>query len=81
MQSNDWAIVIATLIGPLFAVQVSQFLERKRRQHDERLHVFKTLMATRAAGLDPRHVEALNQIDVVFYSDSKEDEAIRRTWK
>lgn len=38
-------------------------------------------MATRAATLDPRHVEALNQIDVVFSGKSKSEGEIRSLWK
>jgi hypothetical protein len=38
-------------------------------------------MATRAANLDPRHVEALNMIDVVFHSNAKIQLEIRRLWK
>jgi len=78
---DDLGVIIATLLGPLFAVQASQFLERQRQKRAERLQIFKTLMATRAANLDQRHVEALNQIDVVFHSDSKSDKAIRQSWK
>ena len=78
---KDWYIILATLLGPLFAIQVSQFLERRRQKREERLQVFKTLMATRAARLDPRHVEALNQIDVVFHGTSKTDTGIRNAWK
>lgn len=78
---RDWLIIVATLLGPLFAVQVSQYLDRRRQTREERLGIFKTLMATRAARLDPRHVEALNQIDVVFHDDSRNDKAVRNAWK
>jgi len=81
MEVKDWLILLATLAAPLFAVQVTQFLDRKRQQRDEQLRVFKTLMATRAANLDPRHVEALNMIDVVFHSNAKVQIEIRRLWK
>lgn len=81
MELKDWLILLATLVAPLFAVQVTQFLDRKRQQRDEQLRVFKTLMATRAANLDPRHVEALNMIDVVFHSNEKVQLEIRRLWK
>ena len=81
MDTKDFIIVFATLVAPLFAVQVTQFLDRRRQQREEQLRVFKTLMATRAANLDPRHVEALNMIDVVFHSNSKNEIEIRRLWK
>lgn len=81
MELKDWLILFATLAAPLFAVQVTQFLDRKRQRRDEQLRVFKILMATRAANLDPRHVEALNMIDVVFSSSARDQTEIRRLWK
>lgn len=81
MDLKDWLVVLATLAAPLFAVQVTQFLDRRRQQREEQLRVFKTLMATRAANLDPRHVEALNVIDVVFHSNTKSQVNIRHLWK
>jgi len=81
MEWKDWVIVFATLAAPLFAIQATQFIDRRRQQREEQLKVFRTLMATRAATLDPRHVEALNMIDVVFHSNAKAQIEIRRTWK
>lgn len=78
---KDWLIVIATLLSPLIAVQVTKWLERRRQARDEQVRVFKTLMATRAANLDARHVESLNVIDVVFHSDNRQQIEIRRLWK
>lgn len=81
MDLKDWSVVISTLLAPLFAVQVSQYLDRKKQKREEQLRVFKMLMSTRASTLDPRHVEALNMIDVVFHSDSKPEIELRRLWK
>lgn len=81
MRFSDWAIVLATLAAPLFAIQVSQFLERRRNKRSEQLRVFTMLMATRASTLDPRHVESLNLIDVVFHGASNREIEIRRLWK
>ena len=81
MQLNDWLIVTATLLSPLIALQISEFITRRRQVRDEQFRVFKTLMSTRASNLDPRHVECLNLIDVVFHSLSKRETEIRRHWK
>ena len=81
MQLNDWLIVTATLLSPLIALQISEFITRRRQVRDEQFRVFKTLMSTRASNLDPRHVECLNLIDVVFHSSSKRETEIRRLWK
>ncbi|MDP2815120.1 MAG: hypothetical protein Q8O19_00395, partial [Rectinemataceae bacterium] len=42
-----------------------------------KMHVFSTLMATRATTLSPLHVEALNRIDIEFYKDRK----VKDAWK
>lgn len=81
MEAKDWLVVVATILSPLIAVQVTKWLERRTQSRDEQLRIFKTLMATRAANLDPRHVESLNMIDVVFHSDERQQIEIRRLWK
>jgi hypothetical protein len=64
---NDWAIVIATLMGPLFAVQVQVWLERRRATRDRRQRVFYALMRTRSSNVAPEHVHALNAVPIEFY--------------
>ena len=81
MDLKDWLTVIATLLSPLIALQVSEIISRRRQVRDEQLRIFKTLMSTRPAILDPRHVESLNLIDVVFQANSKKEIEIRRQWK
>lgn len=81
IEIKDLLTIIATLLSPLIAVQVTKWIERKRVVRDEQVRVFKTLMATRATNLDPRHVEALNIIDVIFSSDSQKEAKIRQCWK
>jgi hypothetical protein len=78
---KDWLTVFATLLSPLIALQVSELLARRKQAREEQLRIFKTLMSTRAANLDPRHVESLNLIDVVFHSSTKKEVEIRRLWK
>ena len=48
---SDAALIIATLGGPIFAVQAQTFLERRRAAAARRLDVFRALMATRGARL------------------------------
>lgn len=81
MDVKDWLIVAATLLSPLIAVQVSEYLGRRRQSREEQLRVFRTLMATRASTLDVAHVQALNSIDVIFNGRSAKQEAVRRQWK
>lgn len=69
INSSDWIIASATLMGPILAVQAQKWLESLRRTRDNRLGVFYTLMATRATRVAPAHVEALNRIDLEFRPD------------
>jgi len=70
-------MIIAVLLAPFTAVHVEKFLERKRNKKDRKLNIFKTLMATRGKILDPRHVEALNMIDLEFEGEK----AVTDAWK
>lgn len=69
--SGSWtweaAVVAATLLSPVIAVQVQKLLERRRAFRDRKEQVFEALMATRNAPLSTEHVRALNMIEVTFY--------------
>lgn len=67
MAVADWAIVGATLLGPVVAVQAQKWVERARDGKQRKRWVFETLMATRGARLSQDHVRALNMIDLAFY--------------
>ncbi|MGB8339109.1 MAG: DUF6680 family protein, partial [Burkholderiales bacterium] len=62
----DWAVVAATLLGPIFAVWASEWRQARRAKHERKEWVFRTLMSTRAARLRIEHVSAINQIDFAF---------------
>lgn len=62
-------MILAIIVGPISAVQVEKYLDRKREQRNRKLWIFSSLMATRATRLSPAHVEALNRIEVEFYKD------------
>jgi hypothetical protein len=78
---TDIAIVFATLLGPVLAVQAQKYLERDREIKQRRAWIFRTLMATRATSLSPAHVEALNAIPIEFYGHDKKLKAIIDKWK
>jgi hypothetical protein len=71
----DLAIIFATLLGPILAVQAQKFLERSKEARHRKLNVFHTLMATRATRLAPEHVQALNRIDIEFFDTSHRENA------
>lgn len=81
MTFDNFIIAICTLLSPLIAIQVSEWLNSLKQKREEQLRVFSTIMATRIANLDPRHVEALNLIDVVFSGQNKQEIEIRSKWK
>src|SRR5688572_26872426 len=76
-----WFSVVSVMISPLIAVQVTVWLQRNREKRERQLSVFKTLMRTRASGMAPEHVQALNMIDVEFYDGPKRPGAVVRSWK
>lgn len=81
MTIADTLIILATLMGPVIAVQVTRFLDNKKEERGRRLQVFKTLMATRAYTISPPHVEALNRIDLEFSSNKKPDKKVVEVWR
>lgn len=81
ISGSDIAIVCATLLGPVLAVQAQKLLERQRSLKERRLAIFRTLMATRAATVSAAHVEALNAVPVEFYGSKGKLKAINDAWK
>ncbi len=79
MAISDWLTVAAILLAPLVAIQVSVGLEKRKEKRQ--LSIFQTLTATRASGLAPAHVQALNMIDVEFYGTDKGTRAVVDAWK
>lgn len=61
------SIIVATVAGPILAVQAQKAVERARDRQNRKSWVFHNLMATRAARVSADHVQALNMIDLVFY--------------
>lgn len=62
----DWAVVFATIVGPILAVWAADIRAARKAQRDRQEWVFRTLMTTRRAKLQRHHVEALNHIDFAF---------------
>jgi hypothetical protein len=77
----DVAIIFATILGPIFAVQAQKFLEKGREVKQRRAWLFRTLMATRATTLSSSHVEALNAVPIEFYGKDKKLKEIINKWK
>ena len=70
------AIIIATLAGPIVAVQLTRFLDDRAQKVARRANTFRTLMATRGATISPEHVGALNTAEVDFYGVPQVEQAL-----
>ncbi len=81
MTASDWMVILAVLLAPIIAIQVSTYIEKRRERRLRRFSVFRTLMTTRATKLSPTFVEALNMIDVEYYGNDKKSKAVREAWK
>jgi hypothetical protein len=82
--SVEWWVVLATLAGPVVAVQTQKWIERATETRRRRLHIFTALMANRATRLADDFVKALNLIDLEFlprwWSERKDKEVIN-AWR
>lgn len=81
MTLTDILMIAATALSPFIAVQVTKWLEASKEARDRRLHVFRTLMATRAANVSTAHVQALNSIDFTFDGSQPLDKQVTTAWK
>jgi hypothetical protein len=67
MNIDTWAVVLATAAGPIGAVLITFWRERRASLRSRRLQIFRTLMATRQIPIFSEHVNSLNLIEVDFY--------------
>ena len=75
------ATIAAILIGPIVALWLQRISERRRDRRSRKLVIFKELMATRATRTNPRHVDALNAIEVEFSEGGKGDAEVLNAWR
>jgi hypothetical protein len=76
----DISLIIATFLGPVFAVQAQKWIERSKETRTRKVDIFRTLMATRGLkAASNEHVQALNSIDIVFENKGK-DRKIISAW-
>ena len=89
LEFKDWAVVAATVLGPILAVQAQKAVESFREKRRRKTNLFEQLMATRASRVSPEHVRALNMIDLVFYGErsvsfhrrTRKEQRILDAWK
>lgn len=66
MTITDVALIVATVAGPILAVQAQKVVEKLNVRKGGQQRIFKALMATRATRVHSDHVQALNMIDLEF---------------
>lgn len=74
---NLGSILISAILSGIFATIVTLWWQNRSRVKEEKTKIFKTLMSKRYEISAEESVDALNMIDVVFYSSSK----VRTAWK
>lgn len=74
----EWWVVLATLAGPVIAVQTQKWIERASERSRRRQWIFTALMANRATQLSDDYVKALNLIDLEFAPGRFRGEADRK---
>lgn len=77
MNISTWAVVFATLLGPVLAVQAQRIVAQRGEARQRKLWLFRTLMNTRIGTLTVEHVNALNTVPLEFHKD----EEIMRQWR
>ncbi len=78
---TDILTIIAILLGPIIAVQLTRIIDRNKRADERKLGIFKALMTTRSATLASQHIEALNMVDVEFDIKKPLEKDVVETWK
>jgi hypothetical protein len=89
LELKDCAVVAATVLGPILAVQAQKAVESFRERRGRKTRLFEQLMATRASRVASEHVRALNMIDLVFYDErilgiprrSGKEQRVLDSWK
>ena len=78
MTISDWLMVLAVLIAPFLAIVAQRKIDELRERRNQKLWVFRTLMATRANKISLEHVQALNSIELFFKKKGKEKKVIEK---
>ena len=80
----EWWVVLATVIGPVVAVQTQKVIERATERKRTRRWIFHALMSNRATRLNDEYIRALNLIDLEFSPrrlGGSKDKAVINAWR
>lgn len=71
MQVNEMLNIIAIILSPIIAVFVGCVLQNRDKKREDKMEIFKALMANRGLSWNIESVKGLNLINVVFCDDKK----------
>jgi len=66
LKITDIIMIVAIFAGPIIAVKITEKMRLNKDSFDRKVHIFRTLMATRSAPLSAMHIEALNLVELEF---------------
>ncbi len=64
---DTWAVVLATIVGPVAAIIITRWGDQRREQRDRLFNIYRVLMATRRMNISADHVAAINLVEVEFH--------------
>jgi hypothetical protein len=67
--SVDWAVVLATFVGPIVAVIITLWYQERSSRNKSREDLFVAMMRTRRTPINIEFVGALNLVPVHFWKD------------
>ncbi len=77
---TDIIMIFAIVIGPVIAVQITEYLRRSKENRDRKIHIFRSLMGTRSSQLVPIHIEALNLVEMEFSQSNNQEKNVLDSW-
>ena len=69
--------IFATILGPIFAVFMTRWVDARRERYRRRLDLFRMLMRSRRNPLSTDFVGGLNLIEVEYYDDDE----VLKAWR
>ncbi len=78
MNIESWFTLLAIVVGPLSAVIVTYYLQKRDQLKANKFHIFRILMANRKTPVNIDRMKALNLIEIDFVGNKSVLDAHRR---
>jgi hypothetical protein len=69
--TSDWITIAAIIVGPIFAVGITLWIEERRKRRDAKLITLRLLLSTRDLTSDPNYQVAIKLVPIEFNDSSK----------